>query len=366
MLQKKMKVIGLMSGTSADGITAALTLISEKSLQILRFKTFPFKKELRKKILDASRLNLKDISRLNAELGLAFAQAARKISKGHKPDLIGSHGQTIWHGPRENPPNTFQIGEPAFITEEMRCPVVADFRPQDIASGGQGAPLIAAFDQFLYGQGPLRAILNIGGIANLSFVGKNKIWNSFDTGPGNCLMDLAIRILSYGKKSLDQNGSLAARGKSNQEKIKEWLKIPYFNKFPPKSLDRNEFGEKFLSDHFGKLKPKALSDILATLADLTAQSIAKAIEDFAPQKVSEVIVSGGGALNPFLMKRLSLALKTTPLVSAQERGMPVMAKEAACFAWMSYRAFNRLPNNCPAATGARGPRILGKIIYPPK
>ena len=148
-----------MSGTSADGITAALTLISEKSLQILRFKTFPFKKELRKKILDASRLNLKDISRLNAELGLAFAQAARKISKGHKPDLIGSHGQTIWHGPRENPPNTFQIGEPAFIAEEMRCPVVADFRPQDIASGGQGAPLIAAFDQFLYGQGPLRAAL---------------------------------------------------------------------------------------------------------------------------------------------------------------------------------------------------------------
>jgi anhydro-N-acetylmuramic acid kinase len=366
MLQKKMKVIGLMSGTSADGITAALTLISEKSLQVLRFKTFPFKKEMREKILGASRLNLKDISRLNAELGILFSKAAREISKGHKADIVGSHGQTLWHGPGDNPPNTFQIGEPAFIAEEMNCPVVADFRPQDIASGGQGAPLIAAFDQFLYGQGTLRAVLNIGGIANLSFVGKNKLWSSFDTGPGNCLMDLAVRILSSGKKSLDRNGILSAKGKSNPEKIKEWLKISYFKKSPPKSLDKNEFGEKFLNEHFGKLKPENLPDILATLADLTAQSIAQAIEDFAPQKVSEVIVSGGGALNPFLMRRLSAALKPIPLVSAQERGMPVMAKEATCFAWMAYRAFNRLPNNCPAATGARGSRILGKIIYPPK
>ncbi len=366
MLQKKMKVIGLMSGTSADGITAALTLISEKSLQVLRFKTFPFKKELREKILNASTLNIKEISRLNAALGILFSKAAREISKGRPIDLVGSHGQTLWHGPGDNPPNTFQIGEPAFISEEMRCPVIADFRPQDIASGGQGAPLIAAFDQFLYGSGPLRAVLNIGGIANLSFVGKNKLWSSFDTGPGNCLMDLAVRVLSSGKKSLDRNGALAAQGKSNPEKIKEWLKISYFKKSPPKSLDRNEFGEKFLNDGFGELSRENLPDVLATLADLTAESISRAIQDFAPQKVSEVIVSGGGALNHFLMRRLSLALKTIPVISAQERGMPVMAKEAACFAWLAYRAFKRLPNNCPAATGARGSRILGKIIYPPK
>ncbi len=359
-----MTVLGLMSGTSADGITSALTSISEKSVKVLRFETFPLKKSVRERILNAAALNLKEISRLNAELGILFAAAARKISKGRAVDLIGSHGQTLWHGPRDNPPNTFQIGEPAFIAEQMKRPVIADFRPQDIASGGQGAPLIAGFDQFLYGQGPLRAVLNIGGIANVSFVGENKLWSSFDTGPGNCLMDLAVRILSSGKKSIDQNGRLASQGKSDPDKVKKWLRLPYFNKYPPKSLDRNEFGEKFLRDHFGKLRRGDLPDILAALADLTALSVAGSIQKFAPRKVSEVIVSGGGALNPFLMKKLSQALSPVSVLSSESLGMPVMAKEAACFAWLAYRAFLRLPNNCPAATGARGPRILGKIIHP--
>ncbi len=365
MLQKKLTVLGLMSGTSADGITAAAVSISGKSLKVLRFETFPFTKPVREKILNASTLRLSEISRLNAELGILFAQAAHKISQGRKIDLIGSHGQTLWHGPGDNPPNTFQVGEPAFIAEEMKCPVVADFRPQDIASGGQGAPLIAAFDQFLHGQGPLRAVLNIGGIANVSFVGENKLWSSFDTGPGNCLMDLAVRILSSGKKSIDLNGRLASQGKPDLSKVKKWLNLPYFKKFPPKSLDRNEFGGNFLRNHFGKLRAQELPDILATLADLTVLSIAQSIQKFAPKKVSEVIVSGGGALNPFLMKKLSRALSPVPILNSESLGMPVMAKEAACFAWLAYRAFLRLPNNCPKATGARGPRILGKIIHPP-
>ena len=365
MLQKKMTVIGLMSGTSADGITAAIVSISGPSLKILHFKTFPFKKSMREKILNAATLSLSEISRLNAEIGILFAQAAQKISQRQTIDLIGSHGQTIWHGPRDSPPNTFQIGEPAFIAEKMKCPVIADFRPQDIASGGQGAPLIAAFDQFLHGQGPLRAVLNIGGIANVSFVGENKLWSSFDTGPGNCLMDLAVEILTAGKKSIDYNGHLASQGNVDFNQVKKWLKISYFKKFPPKSLDRNEFGRKFLHEHFGRLSSKELPNLLATLADLTALSIAQSIQKFAPKKVSEIVVSGGGALNPFLMKRLSQALSPIPVLSSESLGMPVMAKEAACFAWLAYRAFLRLPNNCPEATGARGPRILGKIIHPP-
>jgi len=362
MLQEKSLAIGLMSGTSADGITAALTLVSIKSIQVMRFKTFPFASSLQKRILSAQNLNLKEISRLNAEVGVALARAARKISTGFKPALIGSHGQTLWHGPDDSPANTFQIGEPAFIAEEMHCPVIADFRPQDIASGGQGAPLIAAFDKFLYGAGPLRAILNIGGIANVSFVGKGRLWSSFDTGPGNCLMDLAARLSSFGKKTMDVNGRLAACGRSDAKKIERMLSRHYFKKSPPKSLDKNEFGEKFLRNYFGDLSAKKLPDILATLADFTARSIAQSLNHFSPGKFSEIIVSGGGALNPFLMRRLSEILAPLPVVDSSKRGMPIMAKEAACFAWLAYEAFQGRPNNCPEATGANGPRILGKII----
>ncbi len=362
MLQRKSIVIGLMSGTSADGITAALTAVDTNSLKVLRLKTFPFSPPLQKRILSAQTLNLKEVSRLNAEVGAALAKAARKISKGFTPTLIGSHGQTLWHGPEDSPPNTFQIGEPAFIAEEMRCPVIADFRPQDIASGGQGAPLIAAFDKFLYGPGPLRAILNIGGIANVSFVGKGRLWSSFDTGPGNCLMDLAMRLSSAGKKSLDLGGRLAAQGQSDAKKIVRMFSHPYFKKSPPKSLDRNQFGEKFLRQYFEDLSAKKLPDVLATLADFTAQSIAQALHQFAPGKFSEVIVSGGGALNPFLMRRLSKTLSPILVVDPEKSGIPVLAKEAACFAWLAYEAHNVRPNNCPEATGAKGPRILGKII----
>ena len=364
MLQKKMTVIGLISGTSADGITAALTVISQKSLRVLRFKTFPFSPSLQKRILSAPNLNLKEISRLNAELGVAFAQAARKISKDFKPDLIGSHGQTLWHGPRDSTPNTFQIGEPAFIAEEMNCPVIADFRPQDIAAGGQGAPLIAAFDQFLYGNGPLRAILNIGGIANVSFAGNNKLWNSFDTGPGNCLMDLSIRQATVGKKTMDTGGVLASKGTVDTRKLKRMLTASYFPKRPPKSLDKNEFGALFLRRHFGSIRLAQLPHILATLADFTAQSAALSIRRFAPGEIKEIIVSGGGALNPFLMRRLAQKAHPVPVVHSGKRGIPVMAKEAACFAWLAFEAFCGSPNNCPQATGARGPRILGKMLIP--
>lgn len=361
ILQGKTLAVGLMSGTSSDGITAALTLISRTSIEVLRHRTFPFEMSLQKRILSARTLKLMEISLLNAELGIAFARAAREISRGLKPKLVGSHGQTLWHGPGDKTPNTFQIGEASFIAEEMRCLVVSDFRPRDIASGGQGAPLISAFDKFLYAQGPLRAILNIGGIANVSFVGKNRLWSSFDTGPGNALMDLAMRLSSSGKKGMDAGGRIASKGVADKQKINQVLKLPYFQKKPPKSLDKNEFGEIFLRRYFGSVSAPSLPHLLATLAGLTAQSIIQAIRRFSPGPVSEIIVSGGGTRNPYLMRQLSQVASPIPIVNSQERGMPPMAKEAACFAWLAYEALSGRPNNCPEATGAKGPRILGKI-----
>lgn len=355
--------VGLMSGTSADGVTAALVELSATGVQVKRCETYPYQPRLKRRVLDAPALSVPELSRLNFELGREFAKAAAKISRGARPAVIGSHGQTVWHGPGDAVPHTLQIAEAAIIAERMKIPVVADFRVRDMAAGGQGAPLVPAFDLFLFGRGPRRAVVNIGGISNISIVGEGKLQRAFDTGPGNALMDEAVRRATKGRSEMDRGGRLAARGRVDAAMLARLLAHPYFQKAPPKSLDRSTFGPALLDARFPRVTAKNLPDVLATLAELTACSIWTGIVEHGGGKdVSEVVVSGGGALNEHLMRRLSMLFFPTAVTTTAAHGLPVMAKEAACFAWLASRALDGEPNNCPAATGARGPRVLGKIV----
>ncbi|HXT01771.1 MAG TPA: anhydro-N-acetylmuramic acid kinase [Elusimicrobiota bacterium] len=354
--------VGLMSGTSADGVTAALVELSATGVEVKRCETYPYHPRLKRRVLDAPSLRAPELSLLNFELGRSFADAAAKISRGSRPSVIGSHGQTVWHGPGAAVPNTLQIAEPAIIAERMRLPVVADFRTRDMAAGGQGAPLVPAFDLFLFGRGPRRAVVNVGGISNVSIVGEGRLHSAFDTGPGNALMDEAVRRATLGRSEMDRGGRLAARGRVDAATLTRLLSHPFLQKAPPKSLDRTTFGPKLLDGRFPRVGAKNLPDVLATLAELTACSIWTGVVEHGGKPVSEVVVSGGGALNDHLMRRLSMLFFPVAVTTTAAHGLPVMAKEAACFAWLAARAVDGRPNNCPAATGARGARILGKII----
>jgi anhydro-N-acetylmuramic acid kinase len=348
-----------MSGTSADGVTAALVRIGGGRLSVLRHRTYPYPPALKKRVLGAPGLSVAELSRLNVELGEAFAAAALKIAGRARPGVIGSHGQTVWHGPDAAPPNTLQIAEPAVIAERAGVAVVADFRPRDMAAGGQGAPLVPAFDLFLYGRGPLKAVINIGGIANATILGRGRIHAAFDTGPGNVLMDEAVRRATKGRRDYDAGGRLAASGTPDEGMLKRLLSHPYFFRVPPKSLDRSTFGPALLDRIYPRLTAGNLPDALATLCELTARSLWLGVLENSPGPLGEVVISGGGALNAHLLRRLR-ALFSPSKVGVTE--IPVMAKEAACFAWLAHRALEGKTNNAPAATGARGPRILGKII----
>lgn len=348
-----MRAVGLISGTSADGVTAALVDVGAGAVKVRRFLTVPYSRELRKRVLAGPRLAAPELSRLNFELGFVFAKAALKI--GGSPEVIGSHGQTVWHGPDERPANTLQLAEASVIAERTGTPVVCDFRPRDMAAGGQGAPLVPAFDEFLFGGGKRRAVQNIGGIGNVSVVGKKGLELAFDTGPGNSLMDCAVRLA--GKGEMDRGGRLAAKGWADARLVEKLLAHPYFSRRPPKSLDRTAFDERFVKRHFARRK---LPDTLATLALFTARTIEHGLERFCPP-VTELIVSGGGALNPTLMRAIRLRLRI-PVKTTDDYGLPVMAKEAACFAWLAARAIKGKMNSCHLATGAKGRRVLGKIV----
>lgn len=353
--------VGLMSGTSADGVTAALVAIGAREIRVLRHRTYPYSAALKKRVLEAPGLRVAELSRLNVELGEAFATAALKIAGRSRPSVIGSHGQTVWHGPDATPPNTLQIAEPAVIAERTCVTVVADFRPRDMAAGGQGAPLVPAFDLFLYGRGPLKAVINIGGISNATILGHGKIHAAFDTGPGNVLLDEAVRRATKGRRDFDAGGRIAASGAVDEKLVKRLLSNPYFLKAPPKSLDRSTFGPALLDRIYPRLTAKSLPDALATLCELTARSLWLAVLESSPGPLSGVVVSGGGALNAHLMRRLRALFSPAPV---DVTAIPVMAKEAACFAWLAARALDGKTGNAPAATGARGPRILGKIVLP--
>ena len=368
-MTKPVKILGLMSGTSADGLSIALCETAGRGLKVLKYSSYPYSAGLQARIIAASGLKAPELSALNFELGRLWAGMVKRFCQTHKVAykslaVIGSHGQTVWHAPGRLG-HTLQIGEASFIAEETGRPVVCDFRPADMAAGGEGAPLIPFLDEYLYGGGAPAALQNIGGVGNIAFAGKGVRTFGFDTGPGNSLMDTAVFSLSGGKLAYDKDGAWASAGCPDTGKVHRLLETPFFLRRPPKSLDRGEYSLAFLKKHFGPLlNARRSRDLLATLNLFTAASIALAYKKFAPRGTRELIVSGGGALNPVLMDNLAALLLPSGarVRSTAELGLHPLAKEPACFALLAWLALEGRVNHCPSATGARGPRVLGKIL----
>ncbi len=371
------EAVGLMSGTSADGVSAALVSFRNRFFQLLRYRTFPYPQATRKKILNAEALSLKEIAQLDFELGRFFANVTLKFLRTEKINrrriaVIGSHGQTIYHGPQDKPPCTFQIGEAAVICEQTGIPVVSDFRPQDLALGGEGAPLVPFFDHYFYGRGPLRVFQNIGGIANVTLVGRRlHAPIAFDTGPGNCLIDLAMQKITDAGAThasplhFDRDGRWARQGKIQSSWLKPMMQHPYFRRRPPKSTGREEFGTPFLKKFLGRRLTTHPNDAIATLTYFTALTIYESVVGARrASPLREIVASGGGAKNPVLMAHLKELFSPIPVRSIEEFGIPAQAREPIAFAFLALRAIQGKINHLPSATGAKRATVLGKIVYP--
>lgn len=371
-----MLVIGLISGTSLDGIDAALVEFGER-WELRAFTTLPYTKVEREKI---HRTILEggpaELCALDAELGEWFAEAAEKVAELGgvelaEVDLIGSHGQTIWHIPPT--PNrrgaSLQLGCAATIAERTGVDVVSDFRARDLAAGGEGAPLVPWVDQELFSAPDQdRVLLNIGGMANLTWVPSQHSKGeaiAFDTGPGNALIDTAVEIATAGLLTYDEGGARAARGTPNPQLLAELLDDPYFDRYPPKSTGREHFGRPLVERiiaRIGPLTDEEWDDLIATLTCLTAESIITAIERWVrPLGLDEVIVSGGGVHNRRLLELLQTALDPIPVLPSGHLGIDPDAKEAVAFAALARAHHLGVPANLPRVTGAAGPRILGSL-----
>lgn len=382
------RVIGLMSGTSADGIDAALVEINhyglDTQINLLAFQTLPYPPEVKEDIIRASSPitgTVDLICHLNFLLGELFAQAVFELC--HKSniriediDLIGSHGQTIHHLPQGQwdqgfkIQSTLQIGEPAVIAERTGVTTVADFRTRDIAAGGMGAPLTPYIHYLLF-RDPLktRVVLNIGGIANITLLpagsSPDKVI-AFDTGPGNMLLDAVVSQLSRGKKAFDEDGKAAFQGVINKLLSQQLLSHPFLAKKPPKSTGREDFGLLYLEKVMDWAKEIGVEgdDLIATVANFTVESIYQAFKDFILPyfSVKEFIICGGGAQNPFLVNKLRERIYPVPLVSTDEYGIPAKALEAIAFAILANETMWGMPGNLSNVTGARKRVVLGKIV----
>jgi len=379
-----MIVAGVMSGTSADGIDVALMRITggiNLRFQLLGHHHRGYSKAVRTAVLrhmDGSKVEVRDLARLNFVLGELYAQAISEAQREHdisELDLVGCHGQTLYHQGEASSfagyktACTWQSGEGSVIASRIGCAVVSDFRPADIAAGGQGAPLVPLFDYILYRHKSRGRILqNIGGIANLTAIRPKARLNdvlAFDCGPGNMVIDACVDKL-FGKP-FDRDGVIAQSGKALESVLAEMLQHPFFRQKAPKSAGREEFGHAFVEHFLKRCGRIAKQDVIATATALTAHSIAGAIRDqvLPYGKFSDYIVAGGGARNRTLMKMLHQQLQPLGLTFARSEdfGVPPQAKEAMAFAVLAYETWHRRPGNVPSATGARRPAVLGKISY---
>ncbi|MDQ1255528.1 MAG: Anhydro-N-acetylmuramic acid kinase [Candidatus Hydrogenedentes bacterium] len=370
-------VIGLMSGSSCDGVDAALVRIEGtgpgQKLQLGYFETVPYPDGTRARLL-APNFSARELCLLNFDLGARFADAAVKLiemakEKGVEVDLIASHGHTAAHvPPRQNAQffGTLQIAEASVIAERTGLPVVSDFRTRDMAAGGQGAPLVPYADWVLFSRKDRTvACLNLGGIANFTIV-TPELGNvsAFDSGPGNMAIDGAIRFLTRGTQHMDRNGEAAARGEVIEEFFDFLLDHPFIKRVPPKTTGREEFGmEVYLRDALTSRRDYTFEDILATITAATAESIARAFSRFIkPQHdCARVIVSGGGVKNKTLMKRLADGLPGGLLRTSEQYGISSDAREAIAFAILGNELVAGHPANVPSATGALRSVLLGKI-----
>ena len=381
-----MLVAGIMSGTSADGIDVALCRISptrtRPRIEFVRHRAFPYSTRLREAVLgsmDAPNISAAELARLNWRLGEAYAEAAQATAQGYAIDLVGCHGQTIYHQGIARPyagrsfACTWQLGEPSLIAAAVHAPVVSNFRPADMVAGGQGAPLVPLLDATLFAH-PSRArvLQNLGGIANLTLVPPGGALDqllAFDTGPANMAIDALTQRLFA--KPYDRGGRLAASGTPHQPMLTALLRDPYYRLRPPKSAGREQYGAAFVERFLALAKRHRLSpqDILATATALTSRSIALAYRDFIAPRIGatpvDYIVAGGGARNVTLMRMLAadLAPFRCRMETTDDHGIPSEAKEAVAFALLAWHTWHRLPGNVPAATGATHPAILGSVTY---
>jgi len=383
--------IGLMSGTSHDGVSAAVVRLDERAhprAEALAFRTFPYTPRFRTRLLELS--SMKDVgapavSSINFELGKIFGNAAINIARVAKVPLsrisfIGSHGHTVFHLPprtatRGQTPSTMQIGESSVIAAMTGLPVVADFRPMDIALGGEGAPLAPLAHLWLFGDRKHgRIIQNIGGIGNVTYLKPGATLNdstliAFDTGPGGMLIDALVAKLSSGHLKMDRDGKIAGRGRASEQLLAELMRHPYFRRRPPKSTGREEFGSHYLEEieRHASSAGVAGDDLVATVTALTARSIADAVRRFVMPlgPVDQLIATGGGARNPMLLQMIRSYLPEVEVLTARAIGIDGDALEAVAFAILGYQMVRGRQGNIPSVTGARAPAILGKLTLPP-
>lgn len=385
-------VIGLISGTSVDGIDAALVDISgtthDLTVHLLTAATYPYPPDLRSQILavcGGAALPLAELAVLDDAIAHAFAEAALAVQTGHPAaELIGSHGQTVYH----RPPNagalgySFQLGRGAEIARLTGIPTISNFRAADIAAGGQGAPLVPPVDRYLFSHPSLdRCVQNIGGIGNVAYLPATAKprWSEkqpagqsaspqapiigWDTGPGNALLDLAVQRLSDGVHLYDQDGAWAAQGTPCQPLVQQWLQQEFFQQPPPKSTGRELFGQEYLDRCLAEAAPYSLSpaDLLATLTELTAASIAQSYRSFLPRLPDQVLLCGGGSRNHYLKQRLQANLESAWIGPTDQVGVNADYKEAIAFAVLAYWRKQGIPGNLPEVTGAKCPVLLGEI-----
>jgi anhydro-N-acetylmuramic acid kinase len=358
--------LGLISGTSADGIDAALVRFTP-ALDVVGAITHPYPDALRARVLALATSNatiaLDDYGTLDVAIGEAFAEAVHVLldrTRAAPADIaaIGSHGQTVRHRPGGDHPFTLQIGDPSVIAERTKIATIADFRRADVAAGGQGAPLLPALHAAVFASDTPRVVLNLGGIANITVLGPGRDVLGFDTGPANCLLD-AWAARHLGAKR-DEGGIWAHGGRVDREQLAAFANDPYFAAPPPKSTGREHFNLDWLD---ARLRAGvAPQDVQATLLALSADTIADAIRTVAPD-TREVFACGGGVHNPELMNAIADRIGTATLASTAALGLDPDYVEAAGFAWLARARLGNTPGNLPAVTGARGPRVLG-AIYP--
>ncbi|MEW6542787.1 MAG: anhydro-N-acetylmuramic acid kinase [Nitrospirota bacterium] len=379
-----MNVVGLMSGTSGDGVDAALVSIAPAArglrVRLRAFAPTPYPPRLRRRILDAaSHGTVAEICHLNAVLGEWFARGALKVIEraGLRPsdvDLIGSHGQTVHHRPQpvREPGlglirSTLQIAEPCIIAERTGITTVADFRPRDLAAGGEGAPLTPYVHHLLFRNARVsRLIANLGGIGNVTYLpagGDLDSIRAFDTGPGNMVLDALAHRLTRGRLAMDRNGRIAARGAVDPLLLAELLAHPFFTRRPPKTTGREEFGEPFLARVLSHMRRRKLApeDVMATCTLLTAAAIGGA-RRWLKGTIDEVVVGGGGVRNRSLMRDLGSVFAPTPVRTFEDLGWSSKAFESAAFAVLAYQAMQGEGTNVPSVTGASHPVVLGKIV----
>ena len=375
-----MQVIGLMSGTSLDGIDAALTRIEGDAdnlqLELLGFHTYPYPPQLRQTLLDicaGKAIAVEQLANLDDQVAQVFANAALKIQEQFgKAELIGSHGQTIFHRPPKNNLGfSWQIGRGEAIARLTGLTTVSDFRRADIAAGGQGAPLVPKVDAYLLAHPTKhRCVQNLGGIGNVTYLPPKSQpnWENYvigwDTGPGNVLLDLAIQKLTGGKQAYDQDGIWASQGTANMELVYQWLTDPFIAQLPPKSTGREYFGVEFLDKCSKQAQAQNLSesDWLASLTEFTARTVIENYRLFLPQMPDKIFLCGGGARNSYLRDRLQDLAGNIPVMITDDAGVDHDAKEAIAFAVLAYwRYVHQFPGNLPKVTGANCPMLLGDI-----